>query len=102
MTLTQAQTTKPATDALTDLVDTARTRAHNDRTLGHHARADALLKIAGTLDGARTRLVEDGIDYLDAAWAFVDAGRKQIANLYGVESLLSLVRDETEGRRRRG
>lgn len=104
MTLTEAQTTKPATDALTDLVNTARVRAARERnTIGGSARRAADLdEIALTLDRARTRLVEDGIEYLDAAWAFVDAGCKQIATTYGATSLLNLVRTETAGKRRRG
>ena len=100
-TMTPAQTTKPATDALTELVDSCRMRAIGARTLGNHDRSTALLAIANTLDAARTRLVEDGPEYLDAAWAFVDAGRKQIAALYGSGSLLALVRTENTVSRRR-
>lgn len=84
MTLTEAQTTKPATDALTELVQVARERGHD--------------RIAQTLDGARTRLVEDGTDYLDAAWAFVDAGRKQLAELAGGATYLDRIRSKADDR----
>ncbi|MFK4761189.1 hypothetical protein ACI3KS_09685 [Microbacterium sp. ZW T5_45] len=101
MTLTEAQTTKPAVDALTDLVDTARTRAVRANAEGDRLKMNDLLGIADTLDRARTRLVEDGTEYLDAAWAFVDAGRKMIADVYGSASLLALIRSEA-GRGPRG
>ena len=68
-------------DALTDLVDTARTRAQTSEDHGDTRRARALLDIATTLDRARTILVEDGDDYLDTAWAFVDAGRRTLARM---------------------
>ncbi|WP_298041458.1 hypothetical protein [uncultured Microbacterium sp.] len=74
-------TTKVATDALSDLVHTARERARTDRNRQRTKRAQAHEHIARTLDGARTRLVQDGPEYLDAAWAFVDGGRKLLANL---------------------
>lgn len=80
MTMTEAATTKPATNALSDLVDTARTRAERARRVGAEALALDLDGIAATLDRARTRLVEDGTEYLDAAWAFVDAGRRALAD----------------------
>lgn len=71
--------TKAAADALTDLVNTARTRAAEARAEGLDATAAQLDSVAKTLDGARTRLIEDGPDYIDAAWAFVDASRRMIA-----------------------
>lgn len=76
-------TTKYATDALTDLVDIARTRANRARNQGQVARAEAHANIAMTLDAARTRLVQDGIEYLDAAWGFIEGGRKMLDNLHG-------------------
>lgn len=91
MTLTEAQTTKPATDALTDLVGTARARAERARTAGLEGTAKTLDEIAKTLDGARTRLVEDGPEYLQAAWAFIDAGRAALAGLAVAAPLLDLI-----------
>lgn len=76
-----ASITKPATDALTDLVITARSRARACRVRSETTRAAELDNIAKTLDGARTRLVQDGPEYLDAAWAFVNAGRTALARL---------------------
>lgn len=72
-------TTIVATNALTDLVLTA--RAMHETAEKHKLTrvARSLNSIATICDGARTRLVEDGEDYLDAAWAFVDVGRKLIA-----------------------
>lgn len=65
--------------ALTDLVDTARHRARVARWKRAPARERHFEGIAHTLDRARTRLVEDGSDYIEAAWAFVDAARKMLA-----------------------
>lgn len=67
-----------AARALTDLVDTARalsTRATTKRRPGIAHRCQV---IAAQLDATRTRLVQDGTDYLDTAWAYVDAGRRAI------------------------
>lgn len=72
--------TLPATNALSELVDDARTLRDNAEHLGHERAAQQLDAIARTLDSARTRLVEDGADYLDAAWAFLDAGRDSLTN----------------------
>lgn len=79
--LTQAQTTKPATDALTELVAEARKLRDIEAGHGQPLRAAAFEGIAHTLDAARTRLVEDGVEYLDAAWAFVSGARVMLANL---------------------
>ncbi|WP_270353438.1 hypothetical protein [Microbacterium testaceum] len=70
--------TKVATDALTDLVHTARSRGWEAKRAGLTHTAYALMRLAADLDAVRTRLVEDGPDYLDAAWAFIDAGRRMI------------------------
>lgn len=74
-----------AANALTALYVTARDRATfaDADTMPHVAQG--LRKIATTLDRARTRLIEDGPNYLDAAWAFVDAGRTLLAN-YEIQS----------------
>lgn len=75
-TMTPPAEQHAALDALSDLVDTAR-----DRRASEPQHATECHAIARTLDRARTRLVEDGPGYLDAAWAFVDAGRKALAQL---------------------
>lgn len=68
-----------AFDALTDLVDTAR-RYRDEADAAHRPgwtqTWDAL---AAHLDRTRTRLVEEGEDYLPEAWAMVDAGRLTVA-----------------------
>ena len=79
--MTEAETTTTATNALTDLVGTARTRAIRARANGNDNHGESLLSIADTLDAARTRLVQDGTEYLDSAWAFVEAGRAALARL---------------------
>ncbi|SDP07054.1 hypothetical protein SAMN04487788_1932 [Microbacterium testaceum StLB037] len=73
-------TTIAAARALSDLVATARERGLNARELGIQRPAYGLLNIAIDLDSARTRLIQEGDDYLDAAWAFIDAGRRMIAD----------------------
>lgn len=65
--------------ALNELVTTARTRGLVAKELGHTKAAFALLSIARDLDAARTCLVQEGESYLEAAWAFIDTGRKLIA-----------------------
>lgn len=73
--------TKPTVDALTDLVNTARTRARACRVRSETTRAGQLDYIARTLDAARTRLVQDGDEYLDAAWTMVDRAREVLARI---------------------
>lgn len=67
--------------ALADLVDTARRRARTAHAHHDEHTACAYATVADTLDRARTILVEEGDDYLDAAWAFVDAGRLTLVRL---------------------
>lgn len=69
-------TTTYAITALTDLVETARDMIHDAPT---EATQRSAVNLAHTLDAARTALVQEGDDYLDSAWAFIDAGRKLIA-----------------------
>lgn len=71
--------TVAAARALSDLIDTARTllpiaRQRRRRNIEHR-----LNVIIGQLDATRTRLVQDGEEYITTAWAFVDAGRSAIA-----------------------
>lgn len=94
--MTDAKTTKPATDALTDLVTTARDRADRARAHGLDGTAKTLTDIAKTLDGARTRLVEDGIEYLEAAWAFVDAGRGALAGMHTAAPILDVLQGKAK------
>ncbi len=76
----QQSPTIAAVRALTDLVDTA--RATRDRALVKHRReiANRCQVIASQLDATRTRLVQDGDDYIATAWAYVDAGRVALRN----------------------
>lgn len=67
--------------ALAELVQTARRRASTAQWWGDTTKARAYADVADTLDRARTILVEDGDAYLDAAWAFVDAGRLTLTRL---------------------
>lgn len=65
--------------ALNDLVDSARALGEHARALGEQARSRGLDHMALTLDATRTRLVQDGIEYLDTAWAIIDAARGLLA-----------------------
>lgn len=72
--------TNDAANALTELYLTARNRAEAADRDNMLQVAQGLRKVGNTLDRARTRLIADGDTYLDAAWAFVDAGRNLLAN----------------------
>lgn len=71
--------TAPALNALSEFVDDARTTADRAAGMGLAQTCRRIESLALDLDAARTRLVEDGPDYLDAAWAFLDAGRRILA-----------------------
>lgn len=86
-----------ALDALDDLIRTAQHRAERNRRLDHDAQAKAHDDIAATLRGAVTRLNEDGDEYLDAALAFIDAGRTTLGGLVEAAPILDLI--EQTGRR---
>lgn len=96
--MTTDQATKPETDALAafdalhDLTDTALIRAAEAYRAGLRATGRKLTDVALTLDAASTRLHEDGENYLDAAWAFVDAGRSIIAAHADAIRVLGLIR----------
>lgn len=67
-----------AARALTDLVDTARVlipiaEKRKRKNIQHR-----LGVIVAQLDATRTRLIQEGADYIDPAWAYVDAGRRAI------------------------
>ena len=67
------------TEALTDLVDTTRIMAIECDARGWIGSAHTLDTIAMQFDSTRTRLIQEGDDYLAVAWAYVDAGRLTIA-----------------------
>jgi hypothetical protein len=68
-----------ALEALGDLVATARTHADVERLNRRTGWAQNWDTLASSLDAVRTRLVQEGDDYLEVAWAFVDSGRLTIA-----------------------
>lgn len=70
-----------ATSALTDLIATARIRGKRAAERNLPDTAYVYGDIASTLENANTRLAEDGADYLDAAWAFIDAARTVLASI---------------------
>lgn len=71
----------PAVRALSDLVETARWR-ENVARFNEQTDLSALYKrLADSLDACRTQAVLDGDDYAPEAWAFVDAGRAQLARV---------------------
>ena len=51
---------------------------------------EQLSNVVQTLDMARTRLVREGIEYLDEAWAFVDGGRVVVAS-YGIQVAMAVL-----------
>lgn len=76
----QTSPTIPAVRALTDLVETARALTERAQVKRRRSIAHRCGVIASQLDAARTRLVQEGPDYIDTAWAYVDAGRRALAN----------------------
>jgi Na+/phosphate symporter len=71
--------TTAALVALCDLVDTARDLAAVALKRRDKHRAARLHQIAQQLDATRTRLVQDGEDYIRTAWAYVDTARRMLA-----------------------
>jgi hypothetical protein len=68
-----------AFDALTDLVNTSRRYRDEADRAGRPGWTQTWDALALHLDRSRTRLVEEGEDYLTDAWAIVDAGRLTVA-----------------------
>jgi hypothetical protein len=66
--------------ALSDLVDSARATRSTALSKRRKEIAHRCDVIAVQLDAARTRLVQDGGEYIDTAWAFVDTGRVALRN----------------------
>jgi hypothetical protein len=67
-----------AARALSDLVETARVFRNLAKDKRRRDIAKRCQVIAVQLDATRTRLVQDGDEYLDTAWAYVDAGRRSL------------------------
>lgn len=80
MTKGEAEACRAVANRLSTLVDAGRDLRGEAKAIGLTATARNLSAIIGTLDGARTRLVEDGPEYLDAARAFIDAGAGMLAD----------------------
>lgn len=76
MTATHTQT---ALSVLNELVDTARETRKSAPPTTPPKLLYAVATLEDTLDAARTTLVQEGDDYLEAAWAFIDAGRGLLA-----------------------
>jgi hypothetical protein len=64
-------------NALTDLIVTAR-RQEQRASIRERMRLRSMI---AQLDAARTRLVQDGDEYLEVAWSFLDAGREAVVAL---------------------
>lgn len=80
MTKTQAHVCRTVVNHLTTLVDATRDLCVEAKALGLRDTAKSLHDAARTLDGARTRLVEDGPEYLDAARAFINAAERMLTD----------------------
>lgn len=65
---------------LTELVHAARAAAIRSRAAGRPDLARRHEITATQLDAARTRLVQEGSDYIVTAWATIDAARALIAS----------------------
>ncbi|UGS26604.1 hypothetical protein K8F61_18640 [Microbacterium resistens] len=74
-----AAQTLAAIGALSTLVDDCRTAARRARRARQHALLTEIRRLGNSFDAARTRIVQDGADYLPTAWAFVDAGRRTLS-----------------------
>lgn len=69
-------------ETITDLVNSARTQCDRARLLDLPEKyADGMHYAALTLDAARTRLIQDGEEYLDAAHLLIDDSRKAIVSV---------------------
>ncbi|WP_067197142.1 hypothetical protein [Microbacterium sp. XT11] len=80
MTTAEAHVSRTLANRLTTLVDAARALSAEARSLGLRDTARQLKSEAATLDGARTRLIEDGSEYFDAARAFINAAERSITD----------------------
>lgn len=77
---TEQSPTIAAARALSDLVDKARNLHARAMDKRRRDIANRCMVIASQLDATRTRLVQDGEQYIDTAWAYVDAGRVALRN----------------------
>ena len=66
-------------DALTDITKAAQAGADAARDKSAEVLMRAALTIRDTADAARTRLVEEGDEYVPVAWAIVDTCRISLA-----------------------
>ncbi|RBO72775.1 hypothetical protein [Microbacterium sp. H6] len=80
LTKGEAHACRATINRLTTLVDSARDLRGEAKSLGLRDTARSLNDAARTLDGARTRLVEDGPEYLDAARAFINAAENMLTD----------------------
>ena len=81
--ITDDQTQSPtiaAVRALNLLIHDARDLIPIAEARGRRHMAQRLNTIASQLDACRTRLVQEGPDYIETAWAWVDSGRIALAN----------------------
>lgn len=68
------------TQALTDALNSARTQLDRSRMLNLNAcHGDDMHALALSLDAARTRLIQDGEEFLDVAHILLDSARRRIA-----------------------
>lgn len=76
----QTNACRPIINRLTALVEACRDLRDEAKGLGMRDTARSLHADARTLDGARTRLVEDGVEYLDEARAFISAAETTLTD----------------------
>lgn len=69
-----------AANTLTNLVDEAWTLSHLATAHRDRRAAYGCINIASQLDGARTRLVQEGVAYIDDAWTFIAAARRMLCD----------------------
>ncbi len=70
-----------ATRAVADLLDTARRRRGQALILGEGDVVFTLASMIDALDATRTRLIQQGPEYIDTAWAIIDAARYMLAEI---------------------
>lgn len=71
--------TLTALTALTDLVDETRRLAASAIKRKNPHMGARLTDLARQLDACRTRLVQDGDEYLPTSWAWLDTARPMVA-----------------------
>jgi len=71
--------------ALTELTELARVYRDAATVQGRPGSAQSWAQLAGKLDSARTTLIQEGAEYLEVAWAFVDSGRYTVARMVAAD-----------------